>query len=423
MILLRRLLRAGADSRICPTQFGFRRHRGTEDALHCARRAIDRALADKNGRLHLLALDWQKAFDSINADAMMNALRRFGVPLHFRQVVTSIYSGRVFEVRECSEASERSCQDSGICQGCPLSPFLFVIVMTLLMHDAKQLLSTSARNAMSRGDLSDILYADDTLLMGSVAAHVEEYALAVERAGAMYGMSLHWGKTQALRVGDADVMRKADGSVFDDTGTLQYLGAVLCSDGRIDSELSRKLGTARGDFNKLQKVWGHSAVSLPDKLRFFNAFVLSKLRYGLATIWLVTAQRRRVDGFVARCLRRLLRIPAAFVSRISNATVLARAGVKPFSQQVLRHQLCLLRKVSLAAPDHPLRKDTFIDSTLIPQIGHFVRRVGRPRQDWTTQLLREGEARFGPTNFQTLLCDGSDEANVRWKKEVDECYG
>ena len=49
MVLLKRLLQAGADERVFPTQFGFRRRRGTEDALHCARRAIDRANADRVG--------------------------------------------------------------------------------------------------------------------------------------------------------------------------------------------------------------------------------------------------------------------------------------------------------------------------------------------------------------------------------------
>ena len=66
-----------------------------------------------------------------------------------------------------------------------------------------------------------------------------------------------------------------------------------------------------------------------------------------------------------------------------------------FSQQVMRHQFSLLRKVALAEPGDPSRKDTFIDSILIPQIGRVIRRVGRPRQDWTTQLLREGRERFG----------------------------
>ena len=161
---------------------------------------------------------------------------------------------------------------------------------------------------------------------------------------------------------------------------------------------------------------------LPDKVKFFNAFILSKLRYGLATVWLVTAQRRRIDGFVARCLRRILHIPASFVSRVSNAAVLKRAGAKPFSQQLLKHQLHLLRKVAVTAADNPMRKDTFIDASLIPQIGRYVRRAGRPRQEWTTQLLQEGRTRFGQQRFQTLMSDCSDGAERRWKLEVDKVF-
>jgi hypothetical protein len=422
MILLKRLLRAGADGRVSATQFGFRRNRGTEDALHCARRAIDRAVADRGGSLHLLALDWQKAFDSINPDAMMNALRRLGLPPHFCEVMRSIYTGRLFEVRECSQASERKRQDSGICQGCPLSPFLFVLVMTVLMHDARELLSAPSRDALRKGQLADILYADDTLIFGSSASGVEEYAQAVEKAGASYGMSLHWGKTQAMCVGNAVSLRKPDGSLFENRESLQYLGALLTASGRVDSEISRKLGLARADFNQLQRLWGHVSVSQKDKVQYFKSFILSKLRYGFSTMWLVTSQRRRLDGFVARCLRRIVRIPAAFISRVSNAAVYEKVGMKPFTLQLLKHQMQLLRKVAVQSADHPLRVDTFEGATLNPQIGRYIRRVGRPRQDWTTQLLREGRARVGAQRFDVLISDRSDGADTRWKAEVEKCF-
>ena len=62
-IILRRLIKGGADDRIAASQFGFRRRRGTEDALHCARRAMELAQAHKHGRLYMLALDCRKAFD------------------------------------------------------------------------------------------------------------------------------------------------------------------------------------------------------------------------------------------------------------------------------------------------------------------------------------------------------------------------
>ena len=131
MILLRRLLDAGADERLWASQFGFRPGRNTEQALHCARRAIDLAVALRNGSVHLLALDWQKAFDSISPSSLVRALRRFGVPQHFLDIVQSIYTDRKFFVHECGINSENASQHSGVCQGCPLSPFLFGIVMTV----------------------------------------------------------------------------------------------------------------------------------------------------------------------------------------------------------------------------------------------------------------------------------------------------
>ena len=48
--------------------------------------------------------------------------------------------------------------------------------------------------------LFDVLYADDTLLLGSAAADVEAFGQALEKIGATYGMSLHWGKTQVLSI-------------------------------------------------------------------------------------------------------------------------------------------------------------------------------------------------------------------------------
>ena len=268
----------------------------TEGALHCAHRSVDRALAERGGCLHVLARDWQKESDSINTEAILNALRRFGLPPNFVTVVRSIYTGRQFVVNESGEESLRSRQDSGICQGRPLSPFLFIIAMTLLMHDAKGMLSAPCRTSIEKGHLFDVLYADDTLLIGCHAPFVEEFARAVEQAGSTYGMTLYWGKTQALSAGTKSCLRKPDGTLFEDVGVLQYLGGLISADGRFDSELSRKLGMAKSDFNQLQRLWSHASVSLKDKIGYLDSFIFSKLRYGFATVWLVRAQRRRLDG-------------------------------------------------------------------------------------------------------------------------------
>ena len=109
-----------------------------------------------------------------------------------------------------------------------------------------------------------------------------------------------------------------------------------------------------------------------------------------------------------------------FVSRISNKTVFTRAGVRPFSEQLLKHQFILLRTAAGSPDGHPLRKDTFADASFVPQIGRFVRRVGRPKQEWTNQLMQEGRQRMGATRFQTLLSDQTAGSDARWKTEVEK---
>ena len=144
-----------------------------------------------------------------------------------------------------------------------------------------------------------------------------------------------------------------------------------------------------------------------DKLRFVDALIVSKLSYGLSTLCLATAQKRRLDGFHARCLRRILRIPAAYVSRVPNATVLSKAGVAPFSKLILRRQLLLLGRVACSPVGSPLRESTFIGSSLSPQVGRYVRRVGRPRQDWYSQVYKAGVQMYGKTTLEAALADMS----------------
>ena len=394
VMLLNRLLDAQVDEKVSATQFGFRPKFGTNDALHCARRAIEVAWSQRNGRLFVLALDWRKAFDSINVESMLLALRRFGLPSEFIEMVAAIYERRFFQVRDCGCTSSVREQHSGIVQGCPLSPFLFILVMSVLMHDAYSLLQGSAAKAVAAGRLYDLLYADDTLLMGDAANQVSELAAAVETIGKRFGMSLHWGKTQAMRVRSSGQIRASTGAVIDSSSSLIYLGGLLSDDARMDSEVSRRIGSATVVFRPLQTVWSHAGLPVSTKLEYLQILVISRLLYGLSSAWLVKSQVRRLEGFHARCLRRILRIPPSYVSRVSNASVFAKAKATPLGLQLLRSQLSLLGKVAQAPEGHPLRRHVFVPGSTRPLIGYYIRPKGRPRQDWTNSLFERGAELF-----------------------------
>ena len=386
-ILLDRLKAAGAERRLWDRQFGFRSGRSTEDALFIVRRRMEQAIAARGGRALVLALDWRKAFDSISPDRLFWALQRFGVSESMLAVVKDIYKSRVFKVADSGVESGEHPQKAGISQGCPLSPFLFGIVMTVLMSDARGMLSEKAKIACERGELEDVLFADDTLLLGSHGPHVEEYMKTVERAGLEYGLQIHWGKVALVAVGRNVPVHTPEGKEIKSQESMVYLGSTLHTNGKFTSEISRKLGAAHATFRSMHQVWKSSMIAKSRKLELFESYIISKLKYGVASVWLSVADLRRLDGFQAACLRKLLKIPAPHISRISNERVREIARQPPISGEVRKCQLELLNSVLNNPAKKVLRDAAFMPDTRIPITAAFVRKVGRPQHNWADQLL------------------------------------
>ena len=165
-IILTRMKTGGADDRIWGTQFGFRKGRGTADAILLARRLLEQANQRKDGKICMVALDWAKAFDSISPDRLLFSLRRFGIPEHMVGVIGAIYDNRKFFVKMGEHESRWYDQAFGIVQGCPLSPFLFSIAMTCLLADADKDITEKYGQIFASISLTrSLLYVDDIFII------------------------------------------------------------------------------------------------------------------------------------------------------------------------------------------------------------------------------------------------------------------
>ena len=69
------------DSRIRPTQFGFRKSRSTTQLIHILRRLLE-VHQRQPSPFHALFLDWSKAFDSVTFTAIQAAMSFMGVSDH-----------------------------------------------------------------------------------------------------------------------------------------------------------------------------------------------------------------------------------------------------------------------------------------------------------------------------------------------------
>ena len=93
-----RIVNSGAEKRLRDSHYGFRKGRGTAEAIFLVQRQVEQAWAKKDGKLSIVFLDWAKAFDRVCPTALSTALLRFGLPSEMVDMVVGIYLRRSFTV-------------------------------------------------------------------------------------------------------------------------------------------------------------------------------------------------------------------------------------------------------------------------------------------------------------------------------------
>ena len=162
-----------------------------------------------------------------------------------------------------------------------------------------------------------------------------------------------------------------------------YFGSILVSSASAKPELSRRFGETNGNFKTLDACWKHTNIKTERKIQIYLACVVSKLMYCLDSLWLLQGDIQRLDGFHAKCLRRILKIEPSYVSRVSNDFVLKSANQDQLSVLLKKRQNELFQKIASKDDNDLLRRLAFYPSCTNPVIWCSIRRRGRPKLQWT----------------------------------------
>ena len=181
--------------------------------MYILRRLQDLVHEKKSHALHLIFLDWSKAFDKVDTACLPTVLRRFGTPEKVIRVVEALVSNPLFKVSMQGEVSGTKEQGTGIRQGCTLSPFLFTLILSARMQDVEkevrrehQLATTPIMSVM------DLEYADDTALLARSAEIAKKLLTATERIAVLYGLKLNRSKTCRLAYNSEEEVTFDDGT-------------------------------------------------------------------------------------------------------------------------------------------------------------------------------------------------------------------
>jgi hypothetical protein len=93
-------------------------------------------LKDKNHMI--ISLDAEKAFDKIQYPFMIKVMERSGIQGPYLKKIKAIYSKPVANIKVNGEKLEAIPLKSGTRQGCPLTPYLFNIVLEALARAIQQ---------------------------------------------------------------------------------------------------------------------------------------------------------------------------------------------------------------------------------------------------------------------------------------------
>jgi hypothetical protein len=116
------LIEGKMEAMLTEDQFGFRKGRGTREAILGLRLIIEKRLR-KDQDTFIAFIDLEKAFDKVDWKQLF-LMRDVGVKYKDRRVVERLYKEEVAVVR-CGEHQEESNIRQGVRQGCSLSPVLF----------------------------------------------------------------------------------------------------------------------------------------------------------------------------------------------------------------------------------------------------------------------------------------------------------
>jgi len=348
-------------------------------------------------------LDWEKAFDKIQHDKMMIALQRLGICSHIIDVIKNCYNAPTFFVKDSFGTSEIKQQKTGIRQGCPLSPYLFIMVMTCIDYDINRRSSKWVKNnRLPNLNYDMVYYADDTILFSQNTRAVNELLKHTENVSSQFGLNLNKDKCVAINMNNEGNIKFQDGKSFEQKYETKYLGNELNKEVNITHEISAKMHDVRKTWFKLSDYWKASNASKKWQLIIYDAIIRSKLLYGLETIHLTEGMQKKLNAFQIRGLRQILKMEHTHINRNNtNAKILATASaiayppnghaphrqIMKFSEFHEKRRSNLLGHLIRCENEDPLRQITFQnDSARRNIIGK--KRVGKPRQNWIHQAKK-----------------------------------
>ena len=319
-------------------QHAYRAGRSTTEIVWTAQWLV--ATAEKYGeRIHIIALDLSKAFDSLDRGTLIQILEENELAGEDElRIISYLLSDTTLRVKVGSSISEQFKTSIGTPQGDALSPILFLIYLehTLRRHRRRNLL-TAVELEMAYADDIHYVTKDSDLNRGvrhlgeraytyrrgcqCAACRAKQIELSMPEDMAVDNMQCNGDKTVHVEL----IPKKARETAFE----------LLGNNTNPDLEIVKRRGNATKAFAGLIRIWSRRSDIKPElKMKLYNAIVKPHLTYNAGASAYTGMQAEALNRLHRRQLRRLLNV--YYPEHISNAEVYRRTKAYPISIDIAK---------------------------------------------------------------------------------------
>ncbi len=304
-VLLERM-RNIVDPLLRDEQAGFWQNRSCTDQIAMLRIIVEQSL-EWNSLLYINFVDYEKAFDSVDRETLWKLLRFYGIPTKMVNLIRNSYDGMSCRVINGGQLTNSFQVQTGVRQGCLLSPFLFLLVIGWITKSS----TSGRRNGIQWTlwkQLDDLEFADDLALLSHSQQQMQGKINVVAFMSSQVGLNVHKDKTKILKVNTTSTEPIIlNGIPLKEVQSFTYLGSIIVQQGGTDADVKARIGKVRVGFIQLKNIWASRELETT-KIQLFNSNVKTVLLYGAETWRMTKTTLRKIQTFINSCLRRILQI-------------------------------------------------------------------------------------------------------------------
>ncbi|CAI6370121.1 unnamed protein product [Macrosiphum euphorbiae] len=396
-------IRTKSEQIIGDYQGGFRPGRSTVDQIFILRQLFQKTW-EFDKEMHVLFIDFKKAYDSIHRKSLINILREYNFPQKLVKLIESCIMETFIKIRVGEAETDLISVNSGLRQGDSMSPVLFNLVLEKVIRETN--IGPQEGMPLQGSSVALLAYADDLVLMDKSHDGLRSLCGRLEEAAKKVGLQINEDKTEYMVVGRKDSTRmypslRVGNHDFNRVKQFKYLGSVLTEKNETDKEVAARIQSGNKCLYGLIRILGSQSLSRDIKLQLYITLLRPIITYGAETWTLRKTEENKLIIFERKILRKIfgpVKDDETEGWRIRKNKELEELFQKP-------NILNIIQSRRLQWAGHAWRSLNPLLHVVLKENPKGKRSLGRPRLRWEDLIKKDVESLNGGPDWKTKAAD------------------